>query len=384
MGVKVLDLKGDGAAWLVIHRKGKRKTKRIGDWAEARRLAREIEYAHSRLDAGLTEPRPLRDVLEAHRTGYVSRLKHSTAGLQSGQIKNHLIPEFGDVDAHDLSEAHVAAFVEKKLRTHSPSFIRGCVNVLRKAMRRLHRASPEVPELRVDLRELFTHIGSAQAKEIRSVDSWTSEEAAELLAIVRRCEPRYYPLILTLLHTGIRRGEVLGLRWSDVDFERGRILIRRARVNSRTVLPKHRKQNDPPRQVIITGPMSDVLRGLATFRYRRSGGWVFASSKGTAIQETTLHRAWSRIKIRLAAKGVRALTLHSLRHTFATLSLESGRSVKWVAEQLGHRDASVTLNVYAHALPVAETDLSYLPIPGDVTKRHQDGTNAIRSSNETS
>ena len=124
MGVKVLDLKGDGAAWLVIHRKSKRKTKRIGDWAEARRLAREIEYAHSRLDAGLTEPRPLRDVLEAHRTGYVSRLKHSTAGLQSGQIKNHLIPEFGDVDAHDLSEAHVAAFVERKFRTPSPSFIR--------------------------------------------------------------------------------------------------------------------------------------------------------------------------------------------------------------------------------------------------------------------
>jgi len=61
---------------------------------------------------------------------------------------------------------------------------------------------------------------------------------------------------------------------------------------------------------------------------------------------------------------VRPLTLHSLRHTFATLSLESGKSVKWVAQQLGHRDAAMTLNVYAHALPDEEDDLSYLPGSG--------------------
>jgi hypothetical protein len=57
-------------------------------------------------------------------------------------------------------------------------------------------------------------------------------------------------------------------------------------------------------------------------------------------------------------------TMHSLRHTFATLSLEAGRSVKWVSQQLGHRDASLTLNTYAHALPDEETDLSFLPVAG--------------------
>jgi integrase len=231
-------------------------------------------------------------------------------------------------------------------------------------MRRLHRANPAIPELEIDLRELFAHIDRTHATEIRAIDSWTHAEAEELLAIVRRCEPRYHAMVLTLLHTGIRRGEVLGLQWPDIDFKRRRILIRRARVNSRTVLPKHRKSTDAPRAVVMTPAVAEVLRALATFRYRSSGGWVFASRNGTAIEETTLNRAWQRIKIKLAAAGIRALTLHSLRHTFATLSLEAGRSVKWVAEQLGHRDASVTLNVYAHAMPTEETDLDFLPGSG--------------------
>ena len=62
--------------------------------------------------------------------------------------------------------------------------------------------------------------------------------------------------------------------------------------------------------------------------------------------------------------------MHSLRHTFATLSLEAGRSVKWVSQQLGHRSASLTSDTYSHALPDEEADLSYLPIAGDVTTSH--------------
>ncbi|MBW2271605.1 MAG: tyrosine-type recombinase/integrase [Deltaproteobacteria bacterium] len=73
-------------------------------------------------------------------------------------------------------------------------------------------------------------------------------------------------------------------------------------------------------------------------------------------------------------RGLHDAEPHSLRHTFATLSLESGKSVKCVSQQLGHRDASLTLNVYAHALPDEETDLSYLPGSGGVTSRHQRAT----------
>jgi integrase len=217
-------------------------------------------------------------------------------------------------------------------------------------------------EVQFDVAEIFERAEDSRAEEIRSIDSWTHNEASRLLEITREKESRWYPLVLTLLHTGCRRGEALGMQWSDVDFNRKRITIRRARVNSRTVLPKHRRRRDKPRTVVITPAMEMALRGLQTFRYRRSGGWVFASRNGTPVEETTTYRAWVRICGHLAEKNIRTLTMHSLRHTFATLSLEAGRSVKWVSQQLGHRDASLTLNTYAHALPDEETDLSFLPV----------------------
>jgi integrase len=377
MGVKIRDVKGDGAWWVVAHHGGKRTMQRVGDREAAEKVAKRIEAEFAMAQAGLPEPLPMSYVLEEHLATHVHRLKHSTRQLQTGQVRNHLIPAFGTIDARELTESEVAAFIDTKLQGLSPSFVRGCVNVLRKAITRLRKAHPDVSEPEWDTAETFERAETAGAEEIRAVDSWTHDEAAKLLAVVKRKEKNYYPLILTLMHTGCRRGEALGMKWSDVDFKRKRIWIRRARVNSRTVLPKHRRAKDAPRSVKITPAMTVALSGLRTFRYRRSGTWVFASRNGTPLEETTVSRAWGRIKLELVKADVRPLTLHSLRHTFATLSLANGKSVKWVAGQLGHRDAALTLNVYAHALPTEEDDLSYLPEPGAVTTRHPDGTNDI-------
>lgn len=368
VAVKVQDWKGDGRAWVVVHHAGRRTVQLVGDdWNEARRLAREIETEYQRIRAGLPAALPVADVLERHLVEHVAHLKHSTRVLQTGIVRNHLVPALGELDVRDLDRERVQGFARAKLADCSPSFVRACVNVLRRAVGRLREDDPDLPDPATwRVHELVQRAETSTATEIRAVDSWTHDEAAKLLAIVKRTEPRYYPIVLTLLHTGMRRGEALGLQWQDVDVERGRIWIRRARVRSRTVTPKHRSPNDTPRSVRITPAMDAELRGLRTFRYRRSGGWVFASRNGTAMQETTLARAWRRLRPELARRDVRPLTMHSLRHTFATLSLGAGKSVKWVSGQLGHRDAATTLNVYAHALPDEETELGYLPGAGAV------------------
>ncbi len=71
-----------------------------------------------------------------------------------------------------------------------------------------------------------------------------------------------------------------------------------------------------------------------------------------------------RVRRRAQKLGVRPLRLHCARHTWATLALESGKSVRWVADQLGHADPAITLRVYAHAIPEAETDLSFADFAG--------------------
>ena len=87
-----------------------------------------------------------------------------------------------------------------------------------------------------------------------------------------------------------------------------------------------------------------------------------------------MNRSWERLRRKAQAAGVRPLRLHDARHTFATLALGSGKSVPWVASQLGHRNAEMTLRVYAHVLREEETDLSFLDFGG--TKRHPRGTKA--------
>ena len=76
------------------------------------------------------------------------------------------------------------------------------------------------------------------ASEVTAVDSWSQEEIETLLAIAREHEPRFYSALTTLFYTGLRRGELLGLKWVDIDFERSRIHVRRAYVRRQITTPK--------------------------------------------------------------------------------------------------------------------------------------------------
>jgi len=153
------------------------------------------------------------------------------------------------------------------------------------------------------------------------------------------------------------------LRWEDVDFERGRITIRRARTKGVTVTPK----NGRSRTISMPPTLAETLFDLLSLRrtqvlqrgWREVPPWVFCSEAATPMDESNVTRSWDRVRRRAQKCGVRPLRLHDARHTFASLALEAGRSIRWVAEQLGHSNPELTLRTYAHALPVEEQDLAF-------------------------
>jgi integrase len=113
-----------------------------------------------------------------------------------------------------------------------------------------------------------------------------------------------------------------------------------------------------------------VLRELQA-RRRRAGpwrepdGWVFTSRDWRhPLGETVFNRGWQRLRRHFAERRVRPLTLHSARHTWATLALRAGKSIRWIAEQLGHSDPAITLRIYAHLLPDEDEDLAFLDFDG--------------------
>jgi hypothetical protein len=119
-------------------------------------------------------------------------------------------------------------------------------------------------------------------------------------------------------------------------------------------------------------PAQHRLRDLLAQRRREAleRGWaeisesVFCSETGGPLDERNVVRIWHRVRRKARKSGVRPLRLHDARHTFASLTIASGMSVRWVATQLGHAKPELTLRVYAHALREEETDLSFLDFGG--------------------
>jgi integrase len=143
------------------------------------------------------------------------------------------------------------------------------------------------------------------------------------------------------------------------------------------------------RSVVLSPALASILQDLLAKRRREclKHGWadvpafVFCSETGGLLDERNVTRSWDRLRRKAQRHGVRPLRLHDARHTFASLALAAGKSVRWVASQLGHANPELTLRVYAHALREEESDLSFLDFGG--TKRHSGGTKRVAASATT-
>ena len=120
----------------------------------------------------------------------------------------------------------------------------------------------------------------------------------------------------------------------------------------------------------MTPTLSETLFVLLSQRQREriaqgwpeTPDWIFCSKTGTRPEPRNVERVWARLRRRAQKKGVRAFPLHSTRHSWATWALQAGKNIRWVADQLGHADASTTLNHYAHDMREDDQDLSFLDL----------------------
>ena len=159
-----------------------------------------------------------------------------------------------------------------------------------------------------------------------------------------------YELYYLDLATGLRRGELLGLKWRDVDLDRGVLKIQRAisRQNGKVVEAPLKTKN-AYRTLPLSADAIDVL-----MQQRRKTGnseWVFPSPTGGPMSPDSVLHMLQRV---LKRAGLPRIRFHDLRHTFATMALQNGVDVKTVSSMLGHYSAGFTLDTYAHVTTDAQ------------------------------
>ncbi|MGB9792921.1 MAG: tyrosine-type recombinase/integrase [Thermacetogeniaceae bacterium] len=182
---------------------------------------------------------------------------------------------------------------------------------------------------------------------------WDDDQANKFIRYCKRVRDKYAVLFVFLLKTGMRVGEALALRWSDVDFEAGEVHVTRT-VSGRGYNPP--KSKNGIRKVQLDAGTLDMLSKYRIQQNKEKllhgGGWnpenlVFCRENGERMSYATIRRVFMRM---VKKAGVPLITIHGLRHTHATFLLKHGLPVNLVAERLGD-DSKTVMTTYAHVLP---------------------------------
>lgn len=263
-------------------------------------------------------------------------------------IRTHIAPKIGDKDVNDLTPIVLQSFVTEllnsgNLRTGkelSANFVNMVISVVQNSLKTANL---------VGIASEYTanKIKRPKAKE-KQVNCFTVSEQKTIEQYVLNCKKDKLFGVVLCLYTGLRIGELLALTWNDIDFGKGLLFVSKTchdgndgvnhiRIIDSPKTPHSRRVIPLPKQIL---PLLKALKKRSRCQYIISDG-----------DKPVLVRSYQRTfelllrKLHIPHKG-----FHSLRHTFATRAMECGIDVKTLSELLGHKNATITLNRYAHSL----------------------------------
>src|SRR5215210_1809715 len=276
----------------------------------------------------------------------------STYERHEAIIRLHIKPSIGRVGLKKLTPTHVRSLYREKLNSGllAPATVRKIHSTLHKAL------SQAVSDGIVPRNAADVKAPRPTPEEMRPL---SEDEARAFLETARESGDRFEALYVLAITTGLRRGELLGLRWDDVDLERGMLRVGRALVREggrhtlgETKTRRGRRQiNLTPRTVsaIRTHRKKQLEEKTKLAGLHQDHSLIFASEVGTPMNpENLVKRSFKPL---LKKAGLPEIRFHDLRHTCATLLLGRGVHPKLVQELLGHATIAMTLDTYSHYLP---------------------------------
>ncbi len=274
-------------------------------------------------------------------------LRVTTKGNYENRIYNHIIPEIGSIPLNKVTQSDLQKFYAKtksggrKIRVEAYG-----AGLSDRMIRAVHANCRAALEKAVDEGLIRTNpaIGcKLPPKKSREMKVLTQNEVIRFLN--RAKEEGYYELFLLELGTGMRRGEILALKWGDLNFNTGELRIERQVnvINGEHVISAPKTKSSI--RTIILPP--SLLKILLEYRKKVNSDWVFPSPlDNTKTRSPSAVR--KRLQLILERSGCPKVRFHDLRHTFSTMALEKGMDIKSLSSMLGHVSSATTIDIYSH------------------------------------
>lgn len=346
---------------------GKRRQKSKGGYRTKKEAQEALNAVLTELQTGTyVQPRKvlLTDYLREWLEVAAPNLCGKTTERYRIAIELHLIPALGGIRLADLRPLHIQKLYSAWLKPGLDGKPRWARATLRKHHFVLHRA------LRDAVRLQYIAINPADAVDVprfagqaKAIRVLSEEQTADVLR--RAHGTRLHLPILLAVTSGMRRGELLALRWNDIDFEAGALRVEQAveetgqglrfktpkTANGRRRLPLPNITVEALRRHKVEQDRQRLLLGAA---YRAEADLVFAGPDGRPWFPSNFERTWRAFKNKLPAEL--SVRYHDLRHTHASQLLAKGVHAKIVSERLGHASIGITLDTYSHLLPGLQED----------------------------
>jgi integrase len=360
MSVKLKKLRGSW--YIVIDHKGLRKTKKVGGTLEfARSVMRQVQEKLTRGELGILNKENTTTLFSVYAEQWLRNHSHniqpSTKRSYEQLLRLHVTPHFGNKPLDTITRDEVKDFVStiSESGDHSRNTVRLIVTSLRAVL------SAALEDKLIDGNPA-SKVGKFNKRERgqNKAQAMTVEEAQAFLnACIEVC-PEYYPLFFTAIRSGLRKSELIALKWGDMQFgesedDKNRfILVQRHYYmghfgTSKTHECRRVDMSKQLRAVLMARKEDVLLRAFQLGKTSVADELVFPSDAGTPISPDNIGPRY--MEPALEKAGLRKFRFHDLRHTFGSLLIQAGVSPAYVQKQMGHRSIQVTIDVYGHLIP---------------------------------
>ncbi|MGM0807572.1 MAG: tyrosine-type recombinase/integrase [Bacillota bacterium] len=318
------------------------------------------------------------DFIENH---YKPKVAPSTSLRAEVVLRNHIAPSLGNIQIQNLKAVHLDKFYSEKLKE----------GLAHSYIRMMH----DLISMTLDKAVLWEMIPKNVAKNAEppkrkksKFDVWTLSELETFLEGIKHI--RYYQLYLLAAHTGMRKGEVIAIRWKDLDLEKGYVRVSRTFTfdNFKPTFTTPKTESSIRN---IKLPES-VLKEMKAYRIRKKeeclslgvpfneDDLIFTTRTGNPVMPSQVQKDFDKWIKKLELSPIR---FHDLRHSHATiLILELNVNIKAVSERLGHSNIKMTLDTYSHVLPQTEESLAETLDAAIQLAKPKSGHFVVNSQNE--